>query len=137
MVWAPGLSGSSLRRPTPLHTAGLLWGEAERAGACQLTRAPHLPSCPRTDSGPAFIFSFFSGLLPLGPSRPFLFESLLLPFVRLPGGSGLERELKVRGSPAVLHQLCLSSWAPRSHQGVRHRDSWRAELPMALGRALG
>lgn len=92
MVWAPGLSGSSLRRPTLLHAAGLLWGETERAGTCQLTRALHLPSCPRTDSDPAFIFSFFSGLLSLGPSRPFLFESLLLPFVRLPGGSGLEKQ---------------------------------------------
>lgn len=52
---------------------------------------PYLPSCPSTDSGPAFIFSFFSGLLPLGPSRPFLFESFFLPFDLLPEGSVLEK----------------------------------------------
>lgn len=54
--------------------------------------ATHSPSCPRTESGPAFTFSFFSGL-PFGPSRPFLFESLFLPFALLPDPSvpGKER----------------------------------------------
>lgn len=54
--------------------------------------ATYSPNCPSTESGPAFIFSFFSGL-PFGPSRPFLFESLFLPFARLPdrSASGKER----------------------------------------------
>lgn len=53
--------------------------------------ATHSPSCPRTESGPTFTFSFFSGL-PFGPSRPFLFESLFLPFALLPDRSASGKE---------------------------------------------
>lgn len=97
----------------------------------------HLPSCPSTDSGPAFTFSFFSGLLPLGPSRPFLFESFFLPFDLLPEGSVLEKELNLSGCPWVIYQLGLPTVVPRSDRvsvaetravGVGHKGTAHSSM---------
>lgn len=79
-------------------------GLCEAGHVCQASVATHSPSCPRTESGPAFIFSFFSGL-PFGPSRPFLFESLFLPFALLPDPSVPgKREQEGGGYPEQLSQ---------------------------------
>lgn len=104
---------------------GPLPGETEkgRVSICQATRVPYVPSCPSRDSGPAFIFSFFSGLLPLGPSRPFLFESFFLPFDLFPEGSVLKKELNLSGCPWVVHQLCLPTMALRS-ESVCQKQGW-------------
>lgn len=118
-----------------------MWGAASAVMVQAWPCAPgHSPSCPRTESDPAFTFSFFSGL-PLGPSWPFLFESLFLPFVFLPdrSASGKERARgrwlpqagqteprPLRGIPGGPHHLvsrlldhlpCTSAAPVQSHVG--------------------
>lgn len=99
------------QRP-PALCSGYGWSQPASYGGCKWRdgvspaglpgQHGHLPSCPRTESGPAFIFSFFSGL-PFGPSRLFLFESFFLPFGLLPDRSATGRE-RAGGYPYCLGQ---------------------------------
>lgn len=98
--------------------AGLTWGGCKWSEGVSLASLPgqpgHLPSCPRTESGPAFIFSFFSGL-PFGPSRLFLFESLFLPLGLLPDRSAPGRE---RESRWLSQTASARATIPACHPGI-------------------
>lgn len=109
MVWAAGLSGSSLRRSTPLHVAGLLWGEAERAGTCQLTRAPSLTQLPQDRFRPGLHFLFLLGAAALGPLSAFPLRVTSLALCSPPGRLWVRERVKPErqpsGSPPTLSVL--------------------------------
>lgn len=87
--------------------------------------AAYSPSCPRTESGPAFIFSFFSGLL-FGPSRPFFFESLFLPLALLPDRSvSGNREQEGGGYPKQPQPDPTSLMSPQESS-----LAWRLTIPV-------